>query len=277
MVDIDNDSIDEKYNSKSSDNIDSYQENYDVSEIDQGYYEKKLGNDDNITNVSDYPDKIIQKLPTFYAGDRKINDPRIDSDKYLDYKEYEPFKLSNFPLFFWFLGVVFIGFAITLIINIILHKYEKNFFDGFIGKYFWEYIVLLFIFGFGITFFFVAQYESIVINKLKGIMILSRFDLFKCGFTNLEIQIKNVNSIFPVSVQSARNTSMTRSCLTQIGITYDNSNTVFIFKSFFSYFTIKNVVKLRAFLYQHIQSFEDVKKELDGMSTQVNVIQNRLS
>ena len=73
-------------------------------------------------NLSIEQERIIQKLPSFRVGDRKIKDEVINSDKYLDYKEYKPLIIRNPPIFFWFLGIIFIGFGFTLIININIKK-----------------------------------------------------------------------------------------------------------------------------------------------------------
>jgi hypothetical protein len=227
-------------------------------------------------NLSIDQERIIQKLPSFRVGDRKINDDVINSDKYLNYKEYKPLIIRNPPIFFWFLGCVFIGFAFTLIINILLYKYKKNFINGFVGHYFWEYIILVIIFIFGASFFFYSEYESIEVDKMKGIIRIYKYDMLSCKLINLDIPIKSINSIFPVRVLTQRSTSMERSCLTQIGITFNNSNTVYIFKTLFRYFTIKTIIKLRTFLYKRLQSYESVERELDGTSTYINVLQDRI-
>ena len=227
-------------------------------------------------NLSIDQERIIQKLPSFRAGDREIHDDVINSDKYLNYKEYKPFKIRNPPLFFWFLGICFIGFGFVLIINIILAKYKKNFMSDFIGHYAWEYIIIVIIFIFGSSFFFYSEYESIEIDKMKGIIKLYKYDALTCKFNMLEIPIKNINSIFPVRVQTSRRTSMERSCLTQIGITFNNSNTTYIFKTIFRYFTIKTIIKLRTFLFKRLQSYDSVSKELDGTTTYINVMQERI-
>ena len=93
----------------------------------------------------------------------------------------------------------------------------------------------------------------------------------------LEIEIKNINAIFPVKVQTNNRSMMERSCLTEIGITFNNTNTTYIFKTIFRYFTIKNVIKLRTFLYKRLQSYESVSRELDGTVTYINVLQDRIS
>ena len=227
-------------------------------------------------NLSIDQERIIQKLPSFRSGDRKIHDDVINSDKYLNYKEYKPFIIRNPPLFFWFLGICFIGFDIVLIINIILAKYKKNFMSGFIGHYAWEYIIIVIIFIFGSSFFFYSEYESIEIDKMKGIIKLYKYDTLSCKFNMLEIPIKNINSIFPVRVQPSQRTSMERSCLTQIGITFNNSNTTYIFKTLFRYFTIKTIIKLRTFLFKRLQSYDSVSRELDGTTTYINVLQDRI-
>ena len=227
-------------------------------------------------NLSIDQERIIQKLPSFRVGDRKLNDEVINSDKYLNLKEYKPLIIRNPPIFFWFLGIVFIGFGFSLIVNMALYKYKKNFMNGFVGRYAWEYIILIVIFIFGASFFFYAEYESIEVDKMKGIIRLYRYDSLSCKLKILEIEIKNINSIFPVRVQTQRRSSMERTCLTQIGITFNNTNTTYIFKTIFRYFTIKNVIKLRTFLYKRLQSYDSVSRELDGTLTYISVLQDRI-
>ena len=227
-------------------------------------------------NLSIDQERIIQKLPSFRIGDRKIHDDVINSDKYLNLKEYKPLFIRNPPIFFWFLGLSFIGFGFSLIINILLYKYKKNFFNGFIGHYVWEYFILIIIFIFGLSFFFYSEYESIEVDKMKGVIKFYKYDTLSCKFNVFEIEIKNINSIFPVKVQAARRSSMERSCLTQIGITFNNTNTIYIFKTFFRYFTIKTVIKLRTFLYKRLQSYDSVSRELEGTLTYINVLQERI-
>ena len=70
---------------------------------------------------------------------------------------------------------------------------------------------------------------------------------------------------------------MRRSCLTHIGITFNNSDTVYIFKTLFRYFTIKNVIKLRTFIYKRLQTYDMVARELDGTVSYINVLQERIS
>ena len=228
------------------------------------------------TNLSLEQERIIQKLPTFRLGNEKIHDEIINSDKYLDYKEYQPLIIRNPPLFFWFLGICFLTFDTVLIINIILGHNKKNFISGFIGRTFWEYLIIIIIFLFGVSFFIYAEYESIHIDLIKGIMILYKYDNLTCSFNQLKIDINNINSIFPAKVETARSSSMRRSCLTQIGVTFNNNNTVYFFRTLFRYFTIKNVIKLRTFLYKRLQSYEMVERELEGTVSYINVLQERI-
>ena len=239
-------------------------------------YNQVVDSSGSRVNLSLDQERMIQKLPSFRIGNKKIRDDRIDSDKYLDFKEYEPLTIRNPPVFFWTLGILFICFGIVLIINIVLYKYKKNFFAGFFGKSTWEYVILIAIFIFGVTFFFVSDYESITVDKVKGIITLRKYDVLTCEFHNLDIQIKNINAIFPVKVYTSRSSSMERSCLTQIGLTFDGTNTAYFFKTIFRYFTVKTVIKLRTFLFKRIQKFETVDRELDGTSTYINVVQDRL-
>ena len=228
------------------------------------------------TNLSLEQERIIQKLPTFRLGNEKIHDEIINSDKYLDYKEYQPLIIRNPPLFFWFLGICFLTFDTVLIINIILGHNKKNFISGFTGRTFWEYLIIIIIFLFGVSFFIYAEYESIHIDLIKGEIKLFKYDNLTCSFNQLKIDINNINSIFPAKVETARSSSMRRSCLTQIGVTFNNNNTVYFFRTLFRYFTIKNVIKLRTFLYKRLQSYEMVERELEGTVSYINVLQERI-
>lgn len=225
------------------------------------------------SNLSLEQERIIQKLPTFRLGNEKIKDEIINSDKYLEYKEYEPLIIRNPPIFFWLLGISFIFFDIILIINIILVSKKKNFISKMGGIGFWQVLIIIIIFLFGVSFFIYAEYESIKVDLIKGNIILYKYNNLKCKFNSLEIEINSINAIFPAKVETTRTTSMRRSCLTQIGITFNNTNTVYVFKTLFRYFTIKNVIKLRTFIYKRLQSYEMVSRELEGTVSYINVLQ----
>lgn len=225
------------------------------------------------SNLSLEQERIIQKLPTFRLGNEKIKDEIINSDKYLEYKEYEPLIIRNPPIFFWLLGISFIVFDILLIINIILASKKKKFISKLGGLGFWQVLIIIIIFLFGVSFFIYAEYESIKVDLIKGNIILYKYNNFKCKFNSLKIEINSINAIFPAKVETTRTTSMRRSCLTQIGITFNNTNTVYVFKTLFRYFTIKNVIKLRTFIYKRLQSYEMVSRELEGTVSYINVLQ----
>ena len=274
-----------KINSKNessiiSDKVNSFSEEEQNNELINREIPININNISEIrskTNLSIEQERIIQKLPTFRIGDEKIHDEIINSDKYLEYKEYKPLIIRNPPLFFWFIGICFLSFDIVLVINIILGHKKKNFISGFTGRSFLEYLIVVIIFLFGISFFIYAEYESIHIDLIKGVMTLFKYDNLTCSFNVLNIDINNINSIFPSKVETARSSSMRRSCLTQIGVTFNNSNTVYCFRTLFRYFTIKNVIKIRTFLYKRLQSYEMVERELDGTVSYINVLQERIS
>ena len=224
----------------------------------------------NRIRLSFEQEKKIQKLPSFTVGEAKRD--RINSARYLDISEYKPFTLYNFPLFFWMIGLLFIAGDILLISNIILKKKNKHFIDGFYGKYFWEYIVIIVIFLIGFSFFCVAKYESITIDKTKGLMTLSKFELIYCKKKTLIIPLEQINSIFPVRVQSY-NTPSSYTCLNKIGITFNNTSTIYLFKTICSYFIIKDVIKIRAYLYRKIQPYDTVQEELYGTQVDNAVLQ----
>ena len=224
----------------------------------------------NRIRLSFEQEKKIQKLPSFTVGEAKRD--RINSARYLNINEYKPFTLYNFPLFFWMVGLLFIAGDILLICNIILKKKNKHFIDGFYGKNFWEYIVIIVIFLIGFSFFCVAKYESITIDKTKGLMTLTKFELLYCKKKQLIIPLEQINSIFPVRVQ-AYNTPSSYTCLNKIGITFNNTSTIYLFKTICAYFIIKDVIKIRAYLYRKIQPYDTVKEELFGTEVDNNILQ----
>ena len=150
---------------------------------------------------------------------------------------------------------------------------KKNFIDGFCGKKFIEYFILIVIFLVGGSFFIVARYETITIDKQKGLMTLTKFYLIGCKNSVLEIPIENINTIFPTRLLIKKSSEMTKNCLCKIGITFNGIITVYTFKTVCSYFIIKDIIKIRAYLYKKIQTYESVETELNGYESYIDVIQ----
>ena len=49
-----------------------------------------------------------------------------------------------------------------------------------------------------------------------------------------------------------------------------------MFKTLFRYSAIKNVIKLRSFIYKRLQNYDSVSRELDGTFTYINVLQEKV-
>jgi hypothetical protein len=226
----------------------------------------------NRLKFSNELEKKISKLPKFTISENGKND-RINSTKYLKYSDYEPLKLHSIPFFFWTIGILFFCLDLLFIINMFLCIDKKNFIDGFCGKKFIEYFVLIVIFLVGGSFFIVARYETITIDKQKGLMTLTKFYLLGCKNSVLEIPIENINTIFPTRLLIKKSSEMTKNCLCKIGITFNGIITVYTFKTVCSYFIIKDIIKIRAYLYKKIQTYESVETELNGYESYIDVIQ----
>lgn len=226
----------------------------------------------NRLKLSNELEKKISKLPKFTISENGKND-RINSTKYLKYSDYEPLKLHSIPFFFWTIGILFFCLDLLFIINMFLCIDKKNFIDGFCGKKFIEYFVLIVIFLVGGSFFIVARYETITIDKQKGLMTLTKFYLLGCKNSVLEIPIENINTIFPTRLLIKKSSEMTKNCLCKIGITFNGIITVYTFKTVCSYFIIKDIIKIRAYLYKKIQTYESVETELNGYESYIDVIQ----
>jgi hypothetical protein len=225
----------------------------------------------NRLKFSNELEKKISKLPKFIISENGKND-RINSTKYLKYSDYEPLKLHSIPFFFWTIGILFFCLDLLFIINMFLCIDKKNFIDGFCGKKFIEYFVLIVIFLVGGSFFIVARYETITIDKQKGLMTLTKFYLLGCKNSVLEIPIENINTIFPTRLLIKKSSEMTKNCLCKIGITFNGIITVYTFKTVCSYFIIKDIIKIRAYLYKKIQTYESVETELNGYESYIDVI-----
>ena len=243
--------------------------NYDDDE-ENNIRDDKTRIKSNRTRLSLEQEKKLQKLPSFTVGEAKRD--RIDSAKYLDFSEYKPLTIYNFPFFFWMVGLAFILSDVLLIVNMILKKKDNNFINGFYGKNLWEYFILFIIFLIGFSFFCVAKYESITIDKTKGLMTLKKFELLYCKIKELIIPLDQINSVFPVRVQSP-NTPLSYTCLNKIGITFNHTSTIYLFKTICAYFVIKDVIKIRAYLYRKIQPYETVKEELFGTEVDNVILQ----
>ena len=226
----------------------------------------------NRLKLSNELEKKISKLPKFTISENGKND-RINSTKYLKYSDYAPLKLYSIPFFFWTVGFLFFCLDLLFIINMFLCINKKNFIDGFCGKKFIEYFILIVIFLVGGSFFIVARYETITIDKQKGLMTLTKFYLIGCKNSVLEIPIENINTIFPTRLLIKKSSEMTKNCLCKIGITFNGIITVYTFKTVCSYFIIKDIIKIRAYLYKKIQTYESVETELNGYESYIDVIQ----
>jgi hypothetical protein len=226
----------------------------------------------NRLKLSNELEKKIAKLPKFTISETGKNE-RINSTKYLHYSDYEPLKLYSIPFFFWTIGFLFFCLDLLFIINMFMCINKNNFIDGFCGKNIFEYIVLIIIFLVGGSFFIVARYETITIDKQKGLMTLTKFYLIGCKNSVLEIPIESINTIFPTRLLIKKSSEMTKNCLCKIGITFNGIITVYTFKTVCSYFIIKDIIKIRAYLYKKIQTFESVETELNGLESYIDVIQ----
>ena len=207
-------------------------------------------------------EKRIQQLPSF----------ALKKGPVIKQSEYKPLVLRNIPLFFWGIGLIFLIFAILLTANMIIgDNEEKRIFKGFYGKYKFEYFVLVLIYGFGISFFVTARYEKIVIDKQKNEMSISKFFILKCKKEFLNIPVSDVNAVFPTRMVTYH-TDMQKTCLTKIGIRFRETSTVYVFKTIFKYFLIKNVIKMRAYLFKKISTYESVNEELKGTETHMEIV-----
>jgi hypothetical protein len=172
--------------------------------------------------------------------------------------------LRRIPFFFWLIGLAFLTIAILLTYNVIAGKDpKKRLFNSFVGNAVWEYIIIVFVYIIGISMFVVAKYETIRIEKNNNIMILSKFYLFCCKAKTFTINLSTIDSIFPVNVQQTGN-SARNTCLYKIGIRYNQRESLFILKSFFKYFIIKDVMRLRYIILNQSSTFKSVETELKG-------------
>ena len=217
----------------------------------------------NRIKLSFNAERTLSKIPSFSMR------PQTDKRSFSDYK---PLVLRSIPIFFWLVGLVFIVMAIILTINICIgDNKEKRIMDSFYGKHFWEYIILVITYIIGISFVIVARYETIEVDKVKGEMRISKFYILKCKKKYLNIPIENINAVFPTQVVT-EHSQTTQTCLNKMGIQFNETSTVYVFKTIFKCFLIRDIIKLRMYLFKKISTYEGVEMELKGTETHMDII-----
>lgn len=121
--------------------------------------------------ISSYNNKTMMNKMNTMTGPDDINlnidnTTKFETEAPANESFYKIHKLSRVPFLLWILGLILNSFAILLLYNCAVGKDSTSkLFDGFNGDQIWEYFVVAFLFIIGITFFVVAKYEKITINK----------------------------------------------------------------------------------------------------------------
>mmetsp|Transcript_13346 Transcript_13346/g.22688 ORF Transcript_13346/g.22688 Transcript_13346/m.22688 type:complete len:220 (-) Transcript_13346:28-687(-) len=97
------------------------------------------------------------------------------------------------PILIWFAGLVIILSSLYLIYHLALGQLGVLF-QGYRQGYWWQYLIAVFILGFGIIFMWAGKIDSVVIDKQLGIMTKERVNIVcKKKQTDWALdQIKNV-------------------------------------------------------------------------------------
>lgn len=148
---------------------------------------------------------------------------------------------------------------------------SKQMFEAFNGKHVWEYIVVVLIFLFGISFFFAAKFEKIVVNKPEDELLLYKFSLYKFKAETLTIKLSSLNTIYPTRIETTHVES-SRTCLNKIGFRFNETEVVYMFQTIFNYTLINTVIKLRAYIFNKLSTFDSVNWELKGTETHMDVL-----
>lgn len=96
-----------------------------------------------------------------------------------------------------------------------------------------------------------------------------RYYLFCISSDKLVIRISDIVSIFPIRIGTV--TTTTNSSLYKVGIRYNNNRTVYILKSLFKYFIIKDVIRLRSYLFDKHYSYHEIMDEIRVNMSNLNI------
>jgi hypothetical protein len=117
----------------------------------------------------------------------------MDVKKMTERSNYKTINIRSLPYFFWFIGFLFIFFGTLLLANCLIGKEpEKRLFGAFYGDAAWEWVILAFIFVIGISFFIVAKYEKITINKnvIFNIYLFRKMRWFCLNYSSVNVKPK---------------------------------------------------------------------------------------
>lgn len=179
-------------------------------------------------------------------------------------------KLYSIPYFFWFIGLLFILSGFILLLNLLIgigntEDNEKYIFNAFNEGYWWQYFIIICIVTMGISFFVVAKYETIYLNKDENRCVISKTYLMCCKVRTIELEISDIESIFPY--KTGKISTATSSVVYKIGIKFkpqnkENSTCIYLFKSIFEKFVVDDVKRLREFVYELIEDYDSIKEEM---------------
>lgn len=180
--------------------------------------------------------------------------------------------LRAIPYFFWFIGILFLAVAFLLFINLLmgigndkedLSSRKKTIFNAYNEGLWWQYLIVILIFLLGLSFFVIAKYETIIVDKDNNKFILTKTYLLCCKEKVLELHCSDIESIF--AFKTGKVTSSTSSILYKLGIRFrhnNKSNCVYVFKSIFEKFVVDDVKTIREFLYEMTDDYETIKDEM---------------
>jgi hypothetical protein len=140
---------------------------------------------------------------------------------------------------------------------------KKFIFDSFNEGKWWQYFIVICIFIFGITFFVVAKYETLVMNKeIDNCTITKSYFLF-CKSVSISFNISDIESVYAFKTGKVSNT--TNSVIYKIGVKFkyeEKSSTIYIFKSLCEKFVIDDVKSIKEFIYESFEDYDNIKEEI---------------
>lgn len=140
---------------------------------------------------------------------------------------------------------------------------RKYIFNSFNEGKWWQYLIVICILIFGVSFFVIAKYETIEMNKDTDTCVISKTYLLSCKIKRISFNMSDIESVFAYKTGKVSDT--TNSVVYKIGIRFkieDKSTSVYIFKSIFEKFVIEDVKTIKEFLYESVEDYESIKDEI---------------
>ncbi len=243
------------------------------------YNQYNTTNDLNIVNKEPIQLENIKEISTKLKSNPEMIlsiESKFEADLQLtkEMKQNQSLTMRNIPIVYWGIGVLLTIFGLLFMVNMILYKNDYTPFLKILYKSeWWEILILILFILIGFSLFLTANYEKITIDKYNQTVIFSKYHLIFCRKFLIQFRISDIIDVFPYKL--GYRTVFHGSYIYKTGFRLRNSkkiNMIYMFKSVFQWETIRNVLKIKNYLYDNDYfTYDLIKESIIEMIEDVNI------